>query len=62
MTKTKYKKIAAILISSLSAVLINSLITLLIPDFDNNLSVVFVAIIAASIMGEFWPDDFQHIR
>lgn len=57
MNKVKYKKIASVVISSLSAILINSIITFFIADFDKHLSVVFVAIISASIMGEFWPDE-----
>lgn len=56
MNKIRYKKIASIVISSLSAILMNSIITFFIADFDKHLSVVFVAIISASIMGEFWPD------
>lgn len=58
MNNTKYKKVAAIVISSLSAVLMHSLITFFIPAVDSHLSVVFVAIISASMMGEFWPEDF----
>ena len=58
MNNIKYKKVAAIIISSLSAVLVNSFITFFIPAVDSHLSVVFVAIISASIMGEFWPEDF----